>query len=217
MAIYDNKRLVIKTCKLFYEENMSQKYISDVLGISKPHVCRMLNFAKENNIVEFTIKNPFSQEFALEEKLLNKYPLKEVFVFDYSYNNEKEAISKLGECCSEQLDKYFVDDSVIGVMSGRTIAAVADSAHKLTRKNLSFVPLVGNMGSGGHKWHANSIAESFALKTGGDYSLMNAPLILQNTETCTLMKREPSISQILVVNKPTSMLNTFLLNLFSSL
>ena len=51
MAIYDNKRLVIKACKLFYEDNMSQKDISLLLGISKPQVCRMLNFAKEINIV----------------------------------------------------------------------------------------------------------------------------------------------------------------------
>ena len=48
MAIYDNKRLIVKACKLFYEDNMSQKDISVFLGISKPQVCRMLNFAKEN-------------------------------------------------------------------------------------------------------------------------------------------------------------------------
>lgn len=197
MAIYDNERLVIKTCKLFYEENMSQKDISTFLGISKPQVCRMLNYAKENHIVEFTIKNPFSQEFELEEKLIKKYSLKEAFIFNYSYTNENEAILRLGECCAEQLDKYFTDGTLIGVMSGRTIAAISDSAHKLTRKGLSFIPLVGNMGSEGHKWHANSIAENFALKTGGDYCLMNAPIILQNKETCNLMKKEPSISHIL--------------------
>ncbi|HEX2926945.1 MAG TPA: hypothetical protein VHP38_11945 [Ruminiclostridium sp.] len=48
MAIYDNQRLIVKVCKLFYEDNMSQKDISSTLGISKPQVCRMLNFAKEN-------------------------------------------------------------------------------------------------------------------------------------------------------------------------
>ena len=87
MAIYDNDRLVIKTCKLFYEDNMSQKDISLVLGISKPQVCRMLNYAKKNHIVEFTINNPYSHEFDLEEKLINKYSLKEVFVFNFPYKN----------------------------------------------------------------------------------------------------------------------------------
>lgn len=197
MAIYDNERLVIKVCKLFYEDNMSQKDISLSLGISKPQVCRMLNFAKENEIIEFTINNPYSQEFELEEKLIEKYSLKEAFVFNFSYQNTEEAISKLGECCAEQLDKYFVDNSIIGVMSGRTIESISTFAHRLTRQGLNFVPLVGNIGSGGHKWHANAIAENFAQKTGGSYDLINAPIILQNKETCNLIKKEPSISQIL--------------------
>lgn len=197
MAIYDNKRLIIKACKLFYEDNMSQKDISTQLGISKPQVCRMLSYAKENNIIEFKINNPFTQEFKLEKKLEEKYSLKEVYVFNYSYEDTDDAISRLGEYCAIQLDKYFKDNSTIGVMSGRTIASISSYAHKLTRKGLEFVPLVGNMGSEGHKWHANSIAENFALNTGGDYYLMNAPLILQNKELCNLMKKEPSISKIL--------------------
>ncbi|MEQ8197609.1 MAG: sugar-binding transcriptional regulator [Clostridiaceae bacterium] len=201
MAIYDNKRLVVKACKLFYEDNMSQKDISVLLGISKPQVCRMLNFAKENNIVEFTINNPYSQEFRLEEKLTEKYSLKEAFVFNFTYQNTDEAIEKLGECCAEQLDKYFTDNSVIGVMSGRTIASVSNFAHKLTREGLEFVPLVGNMGSRGHKWHANVIAENFAHKAGGNYSLLNAPIVFQNKEACNLIKKEPSISQILEKGK----------------
>ncbi len=201
MAIYDNKRLIIKACKLFYEDNMSQKDISLSLGVSKPQVCRMLNFAKENHIVEFTINNPYSQEFELEKKLIEKYSLKEAFVFNFSYQTTDEAISKLGECCAEQLDKYFTNNSIIGVMSGRTIASISNFAHKLTREGLTFVPLVGNIGSGGHKWHANAIAENFAYKTGGDYSLMNAPIILQNKEICNLIKKEPSISQVLIKAK----------------
>lgn len=201
MAIYDNKRLVIKACKLFYEDNMSQKDISSSLGLSKPQVCRMLNFAKENHIVEFTINNPYSQEFQLEEKLIEKYSLKEAFVFNFPYQNTDEAIEKLGECCAEQLDKYFNDNSIIGVISGRTIASISNFAHKLTREGLHFIPLVGNIGSKGHKWHANVIAENFAHKTGGNYSLMNAPIVFQNQETCNLIKKEPSISQILEKGK----------------
>lgn len=201
MAIYDNKRLVIKACKLFYEDNMSQKDIAIHLGISRPQVCRMLNFAKENHIIEFNINNPYHQEFQLEEKLMEKYSLKEAFIFNFSYESTGEEIDKLGQCCSEQLDKYFLDNSTIGVMSGRTIASISNYAHKLTRNGLTFVPLVGNMGSEGHSWHANTIAQSFAERTGGSYCVMNAPIIFQNKNTCDLMKKEPSISRILEKGK----------------
>lgn len=197
MAIYDNKRLIIKACKLFYEDNMSQKDIALALGISKPQICRMLNFAKENHIVEFTINNPYSQEFELEKKITEKYSLKDAYVFNFSYESPEEAIEKLGEYAADQLDKYFTNNTTVGVMSGRTIAAVSNSAHKLPREGLTFIPLVGNMGAKGHNWHANVIAENFAHKTGGDYMLLNAPIIFQTKETCDLIKKEPSIAQIL--------------------
>lgn len=197
MAIYDNKRLVIKTCKLFYEQNMSQKDISLYLGISKPQVCRMLDYAKKQHIIEFHINNPFSQEFQLETLLSSKYNLKETYIFPISSASPEDARNQLGKYCAEQLDKYFTDNSTIGVMSGRTIAAVSDYAHKLPRKNLNFVPLVGNTGSDGHKYHANSIAENFARNTGGSYSLMNAPIVLQSEEVCSLVKKEPSIASTL--------------------
>ncbi|WP_244833473.1 sugar-binding transcriptional regulator [Clostridium sp. BJN0001] len=197
MAIYDNNRLVIKVCKLFYENNMNQKEISVKLGISKPQVCRMITYAKENNIVKFTIDNPYTHEFSLEENLIKKYSLKEAFVFNINYKNESEAIEKLGKCCAKELDKYFKDNSTIGVMSGRTISAVSNYAHRLTRKGLVFVPLIGNPGTRGHNSHANIIAENFAKKTGGSYLLLNAPLRLQNKKICEIIKSEPSISEVL--------------------
>lgn len=201
MAIYDNKRLVIKTCKLFYENNMNQKEISIKLGISKPQVCRMITYAKENNIVKFTIDNPYTEEFKIEEKLNKIYSLNESFVFNIDYQNDSEGIQKLGKFCAKELDKYFKDDSIIGVMSGRSISAISDYAHKLTRKGLLFVPLIGNLGTKGHDYHANIIAENFAKKTGGSYLLLNAPLKLQNKETCDLIKKEPSISEVLKKGK----------------
>lgn len=201
MAIYDNKRLIIKACKLFYEDDMSQKDISLTLGISKPQVCRMLSFAKENHIVEFTINNPYLQEFELEKKLIDKYSLKDTYVFNYSYETSEEAIEKLGQYAADQLDKYFTDNTVVGIMSGRTISRLSSYAHKLTREGLIFVPLVGNMDSKGHRWHANIIAENFALNTGGDYRILNAPIMFQTKETCDLMKKEPSIAHALDMAK----------------
>lgn len=36
MSILDNTRLMVKVCKLCYEENMSQAEVSEKLHISKP-------------------------------------------------------------------------------------------------------------------------------------------------------------------------------------
>jgi Transcriptional regulator, contains sigma factor-related N-terminal domain len=197
MAIYDNERIMIKACKMFYEDNLSQKEIASILGISKPQICRMINYAKSNGVVQVSIKNPYEQEFQLEEKLKNIYHLKEAFVFQIDNQNPSEEINQLGELASNQLDRYFTDHSIIGIMSGRTIDVISQYARRLTREGLEFVPLVGNLGSIGSDWHANTIAMNFAQKTGGCYHLLNAPILYKNRTICKMVKSEPSISQVL--------------------
>lgn len=197
MAIYDNERLVIKACKLFYEEGLSQKEIAELLDISKPQICRMLNYAKEHGIVRFQIQNPYEQEFQLEKQLQERYHLDEVYVFQFNYENEEEMQAKLGSHCADQLDKYFSNNSTIGVMSGKTIASVAEASHRLNREGLEFVPLVGNLGTSGNDWHANLIARTFSEKSGGSYRILNAPVVLQNEKVCDLFKQEPSIKSVL--------------------
>lgn len=45
MAITDNLRMMVKVCRLYYEENLSQKEISALMGISRPQISRMLTCA----------------------------------------------------------------------------------------------------------------------------------------------------------------------------
>jgi DNA-binding transcriptional regulator LsrR (DeoR family) len=195
MAIYDNERLVIKVCQLFYMENKSQKEISTLLNISKPQICRILSYAKENHIVEFTIHNPYAHEFEIEKQLRERYHLKESFIFDIK--ESKNPFEQLGEAFAPQLDQYLTDNAVIGVMSGRSVLSVANHAHRLNRENLLFVPLAGSEGSSGGDWQANAIARIFAKKTGGSYRLLNAPILVKNLETRNLLCSEPSIEDTL--------------------
>lgn len=53
MSILDNTRLMVKVCKLCYEENMSQAEVSEKLHISKPQVSRIINAAREKGILIF--------------------------------------------------------------------------------------------------------------------------------------------------------------------
>ena len=192
MAIYDNERLVIKVCQLFYNEERNQKEISSLLNISKPQVCRILSYAKEQKIVTFQIKNPYTKEFETEKKLTQKYPIKEAFVFD-----TKEDFTQLGEAFALELDRYITDNSIIGVMSGTSVLSVATHAHRLNRENLLFVPLAGGQGSNGTDWQANDIARTFAKKTGGSYRLLNAPILVKSPEMKNLLCQETFIKETL--------------------
>ena len=62
MSILDNTRLMVKVCKLCYEENMSQAEVSEKLHISKPQVSRIINAAREKGILNIYISNPFAED-----------------------------------------------------------------------------------------------------------------------------------------------------------
>ena len=65
MAITDNLRMMVKVCRLYYEENLSQKEISALMGISRPQISRMLTCARSKNIVSIKINNPFEDYCAI--------------------------------------------------------------------------------------------------------------------------------------------------------
>jgi deoxyribonucleoside regulator len=194
MAITDNLRMTLKVCQLYYEENMSQKEISFHLGISRPQISRMISNARSSNIVTIKINNPFQDETKLERTLMERYGLKDVLVLNTAAENEMEEFGRLAAEC---IDAYIMDHNRVGVMSGQTISTLVSALKHLNRRGLEFVPLVGGMGSTGASWHANAIAQRFAECSGGNCYILNAPVIVQSSQSRDILVQEPEIASVL--------------------
>ncbi|MEM1485674.1 sugar-binding transcriptional regulator [Oscillospiraceae bacterium PP1C4] len=197
MAITDNLRLMIKVCKLYYEENLSQKEISVLLDISRPQISRLLNYARENKIVNIKIYNPFTDESEAEKALISKYNLKDALVVDVGENKGEHSLLEIGAAFAKQIETYIPDNSVVGVMSGKTLGELVSSINHIERRGLEFVPLIGGLGSEGTDWHANVIARNLAEKSGGRYCILNAPVIVKSTEARDMLISEPEIAEVL--------------------
>jgi len=201
MSITDNNKIIIKVCKCYFEDELSQKEISAKLSISRPQISRILAYAKANNIVSVKINDPFENESELEYKIANKFGLTDVVVLNTSGFEEEEAFHEFARRAAEQLEAYVPDNSVVGVMSGRTLSEIVKEITHIDRKNISVVPLVGGDGNNGSDWHANVIAQNFAKKSGGKYYFLNAPVIMGNSAAADLLKNEPSIQEVLKMGK----------------
>ncbi|MEA5012853.1 MAG: sugar-binding transcriptional regulator [Angelakisella sp.] len=197
MPITDNIRLVIKVSKLYYEDNLSQKEISSLLDVSRPQISRLLNYARENNIVNIKINNPFTNESEAENSLIHQFNLKDALVVDVGENISDNSFMELGQAFARQIETYIPDNSVVGVMSGKTLGAVVKAINHIERRGLEFVPLIGGMGSEGTDWHANVIARSLAEKSGGRYSILNAPVIVKSPQARDMLVNEQEIANVL--------------------
>ena len=70
----------LEVARMHYEAGMGQVEIAKQLGLSRPTVSRLLQFAQDNGIVQIKIVDPFSSTQELEKMLCEKYQLNEAHV-----------------------------------------------------------------------------------------------------------------------------------------
>lgn len=207
MKLTEDVRLIIKICKLYYENDLSQKEIAKQLNISTPQISRALAFARQSGYVSVQINNPFAVESQYEERLVETYGLRDALVINVPEGEGIEIGDVLAQASRNRMDQYLARSSTVGLMSGRTIAWVTDAVTAQHKSNTLFVPLVGGMGVAGADWHANNIARKLAVKTGGTSYILNAPLVVRNPEARELLETEPEIDSVLsLANKCDFML-----------
>ena len=79
--VVDDPRLIYKCCKMYYEDDLGQKEIADILGISRVSVSRMLRAGRESGIVQIQVVSPNHLTYSdLERRLEQMYGLKEADV-----------------------------------------------------------------------------------------------------------------------------------------
>lgn len=72
--------LMIKTAWYYYLENMTQQKISELLGISRIRVIKLLEKARQTGIIQFKIREDSASRMQVERELAAAYGLKDVFV-----------------------------------------------------------------------------------------------------------------------------------------
>jgi deoxyribonucleoside regulator len=74
-------RQLYQVAILHYEKGLAQQEISNLLGLSKMTVSRLLQKAKDQGIVRIIVNAPFARDKELEKKIRNTYKVDDVWVF----------------------------------------------------------------------------------------------------------------------------------------
>lgn len=189
--------MLVKLSRMYYEENLSQKEISESLGISRAQISRLLQKARDENIITIRINDPNLDESMLVDELRKRYGLTDVAIVNTAGVMKESVLEEFGKLAAVRLAGYINDHDLVGVMSGRTIASLAHGTVNFPRKNLKIVPLVGGLGSRNSTWHANSIAEEFSINTKSVAFTLNAPSVMQSQVARDMLVLEPSIQALL--------------------
>jgi deoxyribonucleoside regulator len=195
--IVDDSRLIVKCCKLYYEEYYTQNEISNVLGVSRPTISRMLKEGRDLGIVKIEIINPFQSNFeVLERQTEKQFNIREVVIVE---DEADEIMQKknLAKAAAKFLRRIIKDGDAIGVSMGTTLKGISEYINSKEKRRLTFIPLIGGVGQSKIDIHPNDIVMGLAQAFGGNFKLLHAPAVVSNETIKKALLKERSINDII--------------------
>lgn len=189
--------LVTRVAELYFERELSQKDIADMLELSRPMVSRLLTEAKETGVVTISINRPLEKREDLAKQLLQRFTLKEAIVVP---SGDAETSRKnVGAATAELLSTVLRNDDIIGVSWGRDLYHAVHSLAKLELKNIQVAQLAGGLGEGDVASDGPEIARLFGEKLNASVRYLYAPTVVQTAQTKTTLIEQAQLAQTITL------------------
>lgn len=189
---------------LCYKRNLSQNDISDLLGVSRSMVSRMLSAAREAGIVRFEINYPFARNPKLESRLLSHFAhnrLRGVVVVDVpdgatSFDRFDKTLVTVGQAAATVLETRLREGMTVGLSWGTTVQTVVEFVKIPIRLDGTVVQLSGEVTMDGVE-SAYDLVRNLATKLGANYQYLSVPAIAPTVEIASLLADTTHIGESL--------------------
>ncbi len=178
----DRLRLLTKVARLYHEQGVRQPEIAAQLHLSQARVSRLLKEAAERGIIRTVVVPPPGVHAEVEERLAERFGLKDVVVVDVGGNGE-DVTSALGSGAAAYLDSTLIGGDVIGVSSwsATLLAAVEVMRPKRNQVADTVVQVVGGVGSPEVQMQATRLTGRLAEVTGAAPVFVPSPGLVGST------------------------------------
>lgn len=193
---YDDARLISRVLYLYYVEELTQSQVAQQLGLSTPKVNRLLQQARQQKMVEITIRTPFQHLFDLEYRLQNIFNVAEAVVIPRLADDTATMMHTLGQAGANYLLEHLHDGDVIAISGGTTVHAVVEAVNAHRSYDVDVVPMVGGI-QGRSITGVNYLASRLAERLGGRASQLYSPAFVETPEQREALLQMAPIKEIL--------------------
>ncbi|MWV42402.1 MarR family transcriptional regulator [Paenibacillus sp. HJL G12] len=197
----EKQRLSIEAARLYYQSDFSQQDIAQRLGVSRPTVSRLLQFAKEQGYVRIDIVDPHEDLNILSQQLQNKYGLDTAQVCYSPLNTYEEIKKHITKQTAEYLHETIQDKDIIGVTWGTTMHAVAQQLQPKTVKGVEVVQLKGGVSHSHVNTYAAETVNLFAEAFQTVARYLPLPVIFDNIALKRIVEEDRHINRIIELGK----------------
>ncbi|PWI31964.1 DNA-binding protein [Vibrio albus] len=180
----------------YYQDGATQEEISRKFSISRAKVGRMLKQARDEGIVEITVKYHPVFSAKIEQRLVEQFGVKRALIA-LDQPNEDEQRTQVAGLVSNYLSSNLRDGNVITVGQGRNVSAVAHHIGVITPRDCKFVCGIGGIHPRGGMFNADHICRQLAKKYGGTSETLYAPAYAENKEQKQVFMQNATVKQTL--------------------
>lgn len=174
-----DSELLTEIAVAYYQDEITQEEIAKKFGISRIKVGRLLKRAKEEGIVEITVRYHPVFSTRLEQQMLERFPISRALIA-LDHQDEEEQRRQVATLVSSYLAMSLKDDMVLAVGQGRNVAAIADHVGSVAPKSCKFICGIGGTHRPGDAINADHISRRLAKKFGGSSETLYAPAYVEN-------------------------------------
>jgi len=187
---------LVRVSRLYYEENMPQEQIAQMMNRARSTISRMLAAARDRGIVHIEIRVPFERAYALETSLKDRFGLSDCRVV-VAPRGEPQSIEHLGRAAADYLQLLLHDGMTVGVSSGRALASAAKYLKPHGSVQLEVVQIIGAMGHDDPNIDTPDIARALAKAYDAHCRYLHVPLLVDDVQTRRMLLEDRGVSQIL--------------------
>ncbi len=190
--------LAIDVAKLYYHSNHSQQEIADILGISRPTISKLLQYASEKGFIVITINDPRENYVQLANEIKHRYQLSSVHICSSPIDNDKTKLQlAMGKLGAKLLESIVRDNDIIGVEWSNTIHSMAQFLQPQLHHNIEVVQLRGSEIKAKQGLNESETINTIAQAFNGKGQLLPLPIIFEELKTKNLIQKESTIWRVL--------------------
>lgn len=198
-----DERLISRIAELYYIYDINQCEIAKKFNFSKTKVCRVIKEAREKGVIQFSIADYNKRQRELEEKLEDKYGLKEVIIYfimeEKDYDDDNNSIfQEIGKLAASYFNRILGNNLNIALAWGKTLYNFIENIQREKKfKNINIFSTLGGVSLTTVEYQNNSLIQMLSNKIGGASHPIYLPLVLESKEHKEFLSANNNINKIL--------------------
>lgn len=193
----DEKKFLLKICRMYYFDELTQAEIGKKVGVSRPVISKALQRSRTVGLVEIIIHDDAFHTIDLEQQIENAFSLEDVLVVPTAEMPLEMAKIALSKAAATYVSKKLNDVTKIGVSWGTTLYSLVKEFPNDAHEHLKVIPLIGGMGSTRIELHSNQIAFELSKKLNCSCESLYAPAIVESEKYRELLLQTQAISDVI--------------------